>query len=100
MTSSSISLTKYSHQNRVHKNIILVRLDVNGPTHRNPDEELSLSGDHLHVYREGFGDKYAYELSEDFLAIKDKPFELLQKFLEYCNIEQFQRITQSKELFL
>jgi hypothetical protein len=36
--------------------VVLVRLDLGGAPHRNPfDEEIGVP--HLHLYREGFGDK-------------------------------------------
>lgn len=98
ITSSSISITKYNHQNRVNKNTVLLRLDVNGPIHRNPDDEI-ISSNHLHIYKEGFDDKFAYELDDDILSLKDKPYDLLIKFLELCSIHQNQQITQNKGLF-
>lgn len=53
-----IDLLKGTYQNRAHQVVILIRLDFGGQPHRNPDGEEILSP-HLHVYREGYGDKWA-----------------------------------------
>jgi hypothetical protein len=53
-----IDLLKVKYQNRGRQVIVLVRLDLGGPGHRNPDGE-EISTPHLHVYREGYGDKWA-----------------------------------------
>lgn len=49
-----INLRKITMQNRARKVVILARLDLHGPLHRNPDGE-EIPTPHLHVYREGFG---------------------------------------------
>lgn len=80
-----IDLKKGTYQNRVRKVIILVRLDFGGPPHRNPDGE-ELPCPHLHVYREGFGSKWAVPLPQDrFSAISDLS-KSLDDFLNYCNV--------------
>ena len=58
VTRYQIKLTKATFQNRARVAIILCRLDIDGAPHRNPDGE-EISCPHLHVYREGFGDKWA-----------------------------------------
>ena len=58
ITRSSIKLTKSTHQNRARQAIVLMRLDVDGPPHRNPDG-MEVPCPHLHIYREGFGHKWA-----------------------------------------
>src|SRR5438105_4348817 len=52
-----IDLAKVTHQNRARQVVILVRLDLGGPPHRNPDG-VEVPCPHLHVFREGFGDKW------------------------------------------
>jgi len=44
-----------------------------------------VTGNHLHIYKEGFGDKYAYPLPEEFIDCKDIN-DFLEKFMNYCNI--------------
>src|ERR1035441_5894404 len=58
VTRAQIKLTKATYQNRVRQAIVLMRLDLDGPPHRNPDE-AEIPCPHLHIYREGFGDKGA-----------------------------------------
>jgi hypothetical protein len=58
VTLYQIKLTKATFQNRARAVIILYRLDIDGAPHRNPDDQ-EVPCPHLHVYREGFGDKWA-----------------------------------------
>lgn len=55
---AQIKLTKATYQNRARQAIILMRLDLDGRPHRNPDG-IEIPCPHLHVYREGYGDKWA-----------------------------------------
>ena len=55
-TRRSINLQKRNHQVRGHKVIILARLDLDGPPHRNPNGQ-EIGPRHLHLYREGYADK-------------------------------------------
>lgn len=75
---------KFTYQNRVFKNIILLRLDINGPPHRNPDGKI-IDSSHLHIYREGYDDKWAYSLPDKFKNCKTS-FQLLEEFMDYCHI--------------
>jgi hypothetical protein len=58
LTRSRIKLSKATFQNRARQTVILMRLDLDGPPHRNPDDQ-EIPCPHLHVYREGYGDKWA-----------------------------------------
>lgn len=53
ITRAQIKLTKATYQNRARAAIVLMRLDLDGPPHRNPDGE-EIPCPHLHIYREGF----------------------------------------------
>src|SRR5271165_2901227 len=55
VTRSQIKLTKATYQNRARAVVILMRLDLDGQLHRNPDGE-EIPCPHPHVYREGYGD--------------------------------------------
>ena len=80
---------RYTYQGRYRKDIILLRLDIEGPAHRNPDGTL-ISGNHLHIYREGFGDRIAFELPPE-LANTDDMYQTLIDFLVYfktCNTDE------------
>src|SRR5271165_3643591 len=59
ITRAQIKLTKATFQNRARQAIILMRLDLDGPPHRNPND-AEVPCPHLHVYREGYGDKWAF----------------------------------------
>jgi hypothetical protein len=59
ITRGQIKLTKAAYQNRARQALILMRLDLDGPPHRNPDDQ-EIPCPHLHIYREGYGDKWAF----------------------------------------
>lgn len=74
--------------------IVILRLDVNGPPHTNPDG-TKVCGTHLHIYKEGHSVKYAipyditnpefdnlfYEFLDRFNVI-DKPTVKMQQEME------------------
>lgn len=82
---AAIKLTKGTYQNRFKQVIILARLDFNGPPHRNPDGQ-EVGTTHLHIYREGFGDKFAMDLPTDKFSNPNNLWVLLEDFMAYCNI--------------
>jgi len=84
VTRGRILLSKNTFQTRARKVVILARLDLDGPSHRNPDGE-EIDCPHLHLYREGYGDKWATPLPEAFCGIDDT-MQLLDTFMDYCRI--------------
>ncbi|MBU1410007.1 hypothetical protein KKD52_18765 [Myxococcota bacterium] len=84
LTRGRILLSKNTFQTRARKVVILARLDLDGPSHRNPDGE-EIDCPHLHLYREGYGDKWATPLPEAFSGINDT-MQLLDAFMDYCRI--------------
>lgn len=66
--------------------VILARLDFASP-HRNPDG-TTVGVPHLHVYREGYGDRFAYEVPPGMLKNPDDPLQVLLDFLANYNIER------------
>lgn len=80
-----IEMQKVTYQNRGRQVVILARVDLNGSSHRNPDGE-ELECPHLHVYREGFGDKWAVPLPPDRFTSPDDLWQTYQEFLDFCNI--------------
>jgi hypothetical protein len=96
VTSGRIDLKKGTYQNRARKVIILVRLDFGGQPHRNPDG-VEISSPHLHRFRENYGDKWAEPLPQELAEYISDRWELLNKFMEFCNITRKPYI--SKELF-
>jgi hypothetical protein len=82
---SQIDLLKGKYQNRGREVVVLVRLDFGGAPHRNPDGK-EIVCPHLHLYQEGFSDKWAIEVPKDkFPNIADL-WQTLQDFLRYCNV--------------
>lgn len=80
-----LDLRKGTYQNRARQIVLLVRLDFGGPPHRNPDGE-EVPSPHLHIYREGYGDKWAVAVPSDAFPHLQDPWQTLQDFMQYCNI--------------
>lgn len=81
-----IDLAKVKYQNRARQVVVLIRLELNAAPHRNPDGE-EISCPHIHIYREGYGDKWAYPVPESFTDIDDSQ-QALDDFMAYCNITE------------
>ena len=77
---------KGTYQNRARQTVILARVDFGGAPHRNPDG-VEVPCPHLHRYREGYGTKWAEPVPPEFGSGGD-PWNLLNRFLEYCNVTQ------------
>jgi hypothetical protein len=80
-----IDLGKVTYQNRGRQVVVLVRLDVGGAPHRNPDFE-EVACPHLHVYREGYGAKWAIPAPVDKFPNTGDIFQTLFHFMQHCNI--------------
>lgn len=90
------STLKCTYQNRYQNDIILLRLDINGPEHTNPGGKV-ISGNHLHIYREDVHDKYAIEIPDEFVHLND-PISTLYDFLKYNNVENPDDLNTQEEL--
>jgi hypothetical protein len=82
-----IDLLKVKMQNRGRQVVVLVRLDLGGAPHRNPDDE-EIPVPHLHVYREGYGDKWAVPVPADRFSNPADVWVTLAEFMRFCNITQ------------
>ena len=80
-----LNLSKRKWQNRARTTLILVRLEVNGPPHRNPDGE-EIPCPHIHIYREGYGDKWAFPVPKGKFVNLGDSVQTLEDFFRYCNI--------------
>jgi len=80
-----IDLLKVKMQNRGRQVVVLARLDLGGAPHRNPDDE-EVAAPHLHIYREGYGDKWAVPVPMDRFRNLGDLWTTLQDFLHYCNV--------------
>ncbi len=94
---------RLKYQTRTRNVIILARLELNGRRHRNPQGSPYkpgqwLSGTHIHLYREGFEDRIAYELQDapDWVAGNTTDgIPVLEHFLRYCAVSQWPSIQTS-----
>ena len=80
-----IDLLKGTYQNRARQVVVLVRVDFGGAPHRNPDG-VEISSPHMHLYREGFGDKWAVPLPLDKFPNVADLWQLLDDFMRFCNV--------------
>lgn len=97
ITRGKIEVTKNTFQGRARKVIILVRLDIDQfARHRNPDDEW-IVGHHIHLYKEGYHDRWAYPIPPVFTNINDIS-QTLDEFMNYINIVTKPKIL--RELFV
>ena len=82
-----IDLTKVTMQNRARQVVVLVRLDLGGSPHRNPDG-TDMQCPHMHLYREGYGDKWAVAVPADRFPRLGDHWGTLADFMLFCNITQ------------
>lgn len=85
--SGIIELGKFTLQNRFTV-IPLLRLDINSAPHLNPDGSKT-SRNHIHIYKEGFNDSWAYNLDNTvgFNWSDCKTFDdYFYVFCRWCNI--------------
>ena len=91
ITRARIKLTKATYQNRARQAIILMRLDLDGAPHRNPDDQ-EIPCPHLHIYREGYGDKWAFPGPVGRYPDSQDLFSTFEAFMRHCNITDPPRI--------
>ena len=82
-----IDLSRAKYQNRARQVVTLLRLDLGGPPHLNPDGQ-EIVCPHLHVYREGYGDKWAVPVPSDRFPSTSDLWATLEDFMQYCNVTQ------------
>jgi len=82
----SLSLKKYTFQERARVIVPLVRVDI-GKTlrHTNPDGTL-IEGSHIHIYREGYDVKFASPLDEFPFRAPDDMIIVFEDFARFCGI--------------
>ena len=80
-----IDLLKGTYQSRARQVVVLVRLDFGGAPHRNPDGQ-EIGSPHLHLYREGFGDKWAVAVPIEHFPRTSDLWRTFEDFMRYCHI--------------
>ena len=93
-----IVLNRCTYQERYRIVELLARLDIGGPPHRNPRvgkapldylEEYNgaqVRCPHLHVYVEGYEDKWAVPASSGDFPLTDDLTQTLRDFMRYCGV--------------
>lgn len=88
-----IKIGKCTYQERYSIDILL-RLDIGGPPHQNPDGE-EVPTPHMHIYKEGYGDTWAYPIP----ALEEGTFTntadlavTLREFLAFCKVRNIPAI--------
>jgi hypothetical protein len=87
LSRARIDLQKVKMQNRGRQVVVLIRLDLGGAPHRNPDDE-EIVVPHLHLYREGFGDKWTMPLPAETFRNPADVWTTFEDFVRFCNITQ------------
>ncbi|WP_374027697.1 hypothetical protein ACES2J_17160 [Bdellovibrio bacteriovorus] len=86
---NSVKLSKMTFQKRVRKSVGLVRLDIDGPPHTNPDGTV-VPCPHIHIYRESYELKWAYPVGNmpngKAIQLQKNMFANLEQFFGFCNI--------------
>lgn len=88
---SRIDLARITYQNRAREVVVLRRLDIAGPPHRNPDGEV-IPCPHIHVYREGYADKWAYPVLAERFSDTTNLQQTLLDFCAECNVVELPQI--------
>jgi hypothetical protein len=83
----SFEFSRYTMNKRYRQIVILLRYD-NGGRHTNPDGVL-FEGAHVHLYREGFNDKFAFPVSEVGIDVIDSIETVFVKIMHFCNVINF-----------
>ena len=104
ITRGSIEVSKCTYQKQARQVEILRRLDIGGSAHPNPEVEVvpldflvSYNGieilcPHLHIYVEGFADKWAIPAPDDLINPNADLYAVMERFLRYCNVQEMPNI--------
>lgn len=92
MAQGGIAGSSLKCQERYLLTEILVRLDVYGPPHRNPDH-ATVPTPRVHLYREGYNDAWAYPLPVGLDVSSRDLRQILHNFLAYCGFATIPAIT-------
>lgn len=64
---------------------ILLRLDIIGPPHSNPDG-TEIPCPHIHIARDDYDDSWAYAFNPSYVDNFDNLISQLYEFMRHCNI--------------
>lgn len=96
-------LSRCTYQTRIETTIQLLRLDIDNKPHVNHDYNETISGNHIHIYTDEYGDGIALELNDPLLNIINPDFDLnrfnidknkedilydyFEAFSDFCNLK-------------
>lgn len=80
-----IGLIRCTYNNRIRGGDVLVRVCLNEKGHRNPDGRM-MRAPHIHLYREGYEDRWAYPLPSEIAEGGSDLAEILKRFMAYCRV--------------
>jgi len=91
---------RLKYQTRARRVVVLARLDLDGPAHRNPPNAPYLPGQrllcpHFHRYTEGFDDRVAWQVADVAgLSLRDATNGVLclEDFLRYCAVQNLPNV--------
>ena len=89
-----LRLIKCTYQERYRLTEILVRVDIGGPPHKNPDGAV-VPCPHIHVYRERYADKWAESLPAGQFSDPAELVQTFRDFLQFCNVQDIPEIQAS-----
>jgi len=102
-----IRLTKCTYQERYRGIIILVRLDIDGQPHTNPEVSSvplaylvpyngrTIQCAHLHLYVEGYMDRWAIPAPSEKCPRTEDICAILDDFFRYCNVIELPLVQRS-----
>ena len=91
VTRAQIKLTKATYQNRARPAIILLRLDLEGPPHTNPDGVEVLCPIRTSIVK-GYRDKWATPAPADRYTNTLDLYSTFEAFMRQCNVTGRPRI--------
>ena len=91
MSRGRIDLRKVKMQNRGRQVVVLVRLDLGGAPHRNPDGQ-EIGTPHIHIYREGTATNGRSRSRQTGSATWGNMWKTLDDFFAYCNVTRPPRV--------
>lgn len=82
---SHIKVSKVSCHKRVRASIGMLRVDLNGAPHRNPDG-AEVPCPHIHLYREGYELRWAEALPRQSFRDGSDSMIVFDDLMTYCNV--------------
>ena len=91
---------RLKYQTRARAVVVLARIEFHGRAHRNPPDSPYRPGErlecpHIHLYREGFDDRIAYDVADvPALVLRNATsgIDCLEDFLRFCNVQSVPEI--------